>query len=191
MFKALVFLYRDGTIINGVDLLHKREDIKLLQNSVEAIKLLNKHNFAVVIVTNQPVVARNLCNEETVVKLNQYLVDLLKKKGARIDAVYYCPHHPEQGHPEANNPVYRRKCHCRKPEIGMLVSASKDLNLSLLGSFLIGDTTVDIQTAKNAKISSILVKTGYAGRDKKYKVKPDYVCNDLLDAAKIISEVEL
>jgi histidinol-phosphate phosphatase family protein len=109
----------------------------------------------------------------------------LSRQGAFIDRIYYCPHHPDKGYPEENK-KYKIKCNCRKPEVGMFLQAEKDLNISKEESFMIGDTTTDIQTGKNYGIRTILVKTGYKGLDKKFSVKPDYIFHDLKEVVNFL-----
>lgn len=186
MNKA-VFLDRDGVINVEVDLLHKTEQLKLIEGSADAIKILNK-DFYVIIVTNQPQVARGLCSEEDIQRINEVLKKELEKFDARIDGIYYCPHHPERGFP-GENPRYKIECECRKPKIGMLKKAARDFDLDLESCFIVGDRTVDIKTGKNVNCRTILVKTGYAGKDNKYGVKPDFVANNILEAAKLINAI--
>ena len=106
---------------------------------------------------------------------------LLGQKGVYLDEIRFCPHHPDRGYPE-ENPAYKIPCHCRKPDIGMLEDCAAAYNIALEESWMIGDTTVDIQTGKNAGTKTALVLTGDAGNDKKYNVTPDLVCQDLLEA---------
>jgi histidinol-phosphate phosphatase family protein len=176
---AAVFLDRDGVIIEEKGHLCRKEDISLIPDSDIAIKLLNKKGYEVVIVTNQPVVARGLSTLENVVDINNHLTSLLLKRGAKIDKIYFCPHHPIMG----NNPLYTRECDCRKPKTGMLLQAEKDLGVFLKESYFIGDKTSDIKTGENAGCKTILVETGYGGKDNLYKVNPDYTVKDLLGAA--------
>lgn len=184
--KVAVFLDRDGVINEEINLLTKPEELRLIKRSSEAIKRLNENGFWVIVVTNQPVVARGLCSEEDIDRIHEKLKTMLKERNAYIDAIYYCPHHPERGHPEANNPKYRMECSCRKPKIGMLKRASEEFHFKLQESIIIGDRTVDIKTGKNAGCKTILVRTGYGGKDGKYKVKPDYIFNDLFNAVDFI-----
>lgn len=184
--KRIIFLDRDGTINKEVDLLKEKGQLELLPGSAEGIRVLNENGFLVVIVTNQPQVARGLCTEEEVQAINAGLVRMLAEKGAKIDAVYYCPHHPDKGYPE-ENPAYKIECGCRKPKAGMLKEAAAKFGAELKDCFVVGDRTVDVQTAKNVGCKSILVRTGYAGKDGKHKVEPDYICENLLEAAKLIS----
>lgn len=179
--QKVIFLDRDGVINKEVNLLFKPEQLELIFGAEEAIKQLNSSDYLVVITTNQPVVARGLCTEEDIREIHKKLEMLLGSEGAYIDRIYYCPHHPDKGYAKENK-KYKIKCNCRKPKIGMLLQAEKDLNISKNDSFMIGDTTTDIQTGENYSIRTILVKTGYKGLDKKFSVKPDYIFQDLKEA---------
>ena len=109
------------------------------------------------------------------------------KKGAKIDSVFYCPHHPEKHSATPNYAKkYRINCKCRKPKIGMILQAKKKFSLDLKECYFVGDTTVDIKAGKTAGCKTILLKTGYAGSNKKFKVKPDFICDNLMAATKII-----
>ena len=174
-----VFIDRDGVICDEVNHLHKKKQIRLIQDSASAIRELNRSDYRVIVVTNQPVVARGLCTEEELKGINSHLEMLLKKEGALLDAIYYCPHLPAAG----NNSRYMIDCECRKPKPGMLFKAKKDFNIEDLSEcFLIGDKTQDIKAGKNAGCKTILVKTGYGGKDIAYEVTPDFVAKDLYDA---------
>jgi histidinol-phosphate phosphatase family protein len=186
MSGFLVFLDRDGTINEDVGLVYRTKDIRLIPKAALGIKLLNSKGVKIAITTNQPVVARNLCTEEDVKRINGHLLSLLAREGARIDAVYYCPHHPETNHPEANDPKYRCKCECRKPGIGMLKAASERFHIMPSNCFIIGDSTRDIMAGKNFGCTTILLKTDSGGSDDKYDVKPDHICDDLYEAAKLV-----
>ena len=184
--RFLVLLDRDGTINDDPGLICDALSIRLLPNAAEGIKLLNKKGIIVAIVTNQPVVARNLCTEEDVQRINDHLLSLLGREGAAVDAVFYCPHHPETGHPEANDPRYRIGCDCRKPNPGMLRQASEMFGIPPSNCFMIGDSTRDVLAGKNFGCRTVLVRTGGGGKDGKFKAKPDYVCEDLLSAAELV-----
>ena len=181
-----VFLDRDGVINEEVDLLCREDQLVLIPGAAEAVRRLNDAGVLAIVATNQPVVARNLCTEEDVRRLNAHLEEMLRQAaGARLDAVYFCPHHPETHHPDGN-PAYRGPCECRKPNLGMLEEARKRFGLDYARCFLVGDTTRDLQTGVNAGCRTILVRTGYGGRDGKYDVRPDFVADDLAEAADII-----
>ncbi|MBI1970507.1 HAD-IIIA family hydrolase [Candidatus Woesearchaeota archaeon] len=175
-------LDRDGVINEQIEFITATSQFHLLPGAAEAIRILNQQHIPVVIATNQPVIARGLCTEQDVENIHNYLRQELAKYGARVDAIYYCPHHPETHHPEANNPIYRRPCDCRKPNIGMLQQAAHDLQISLKKSTMVGDSTRDILAGKNAGCTTILVKTGNAGKDKQYSIEPDYVEESLYHA---------
>ena len=126
---------------------------------------------------------------EDVENIHKKMETLLGKEGVFLDDVFYCPHHPDKGYPE-ENPAYKIPCECRKPKTGMIREAAERYNIDLAGSWMIGDTTMDIQTGINAGMRTALVLTGEAGNDKKYDVKPDLVCKDLLDAVEKILQVD-
>lgn len=186
-----VFLDRDGVINKEVNLLSDIKQLEILPNSEKAIKLLNNLGFYVIVVANQPQVARGMITEKDVKKINESLKKQLKQGRARIDAMYYCPHHPETHHPDIKPECmkYRIECECRKPKIGMLKKAEKRFNLNLNASFLIGDQTRDILAGKNAGCKTILVKTGRGGKDKKFNVNADFIVDDLLEAAKLVEKI--
>jgi mannose-1-phosphate guanylyltransferase / phosphomannomutase len=184
--RGVAFLDRDGTVNKEVGLIKDANDLELVEGSAEGIKMLNDAGFAVVIVTNQPVIARGMIDEKGLENINDKLIEMLKAKGAKVDAVYYCPHHPEKNHPEANNPKYRRGCRCRKPETGMIEKATTKFKIDFGKSYVVGDKTSDVQLGKNSGCKGILLETGHAGKDNKYDVKADHVCKNLLEACKII-----
>lgn len=179
--KKAVFLDRDGTINKEVNNLRDINQLRLLPNVAKAIRKFGQNHFLIIMITNQPVVARGWITEKQLEEIHMVLMARLKKQGARIDAIYYCPHHPN-----ANFKKYKKDCSDRKPNIGLINKAVKDFNISLKDSFLIGDSTTDIKTANNADIKNILVKTGYAGKDKKFDVSADYIAKDLLEAVSIV-----
>ena len=179
--QRAVFLDRDGTINKLRGLLYKTEDLELEINAVEAIKRLNQSDYLVFVVTNQSVVARGLCSIETLTEIHKKLSSLLGNGGAYYDDLAFCPHHPDKGY-KNENPLYKIKCRCRKPEIGMIVQLAKKYNVDMSQSWMVGDSTVDIKTAENAGLKSILVCTGEGGDDKKFSSKPQYIANDILDA---------
>jgi len=179
--QKAVFFDRDGVINEEINLLYKPKQLKLIKGAAEAIKRLNNSEYLVIVITNQPVVARGLCTEEDIREIHKKLETLLGENGAFIDRIYYCPHHPDKGYPNENK-KYKIECECRKPNIGMLLKAEKEFNIGEKLSFIIGDSTTDIQTGINYGIQTILVKTGYKGLDKKFSVIPNYVFQDLKEA---------
>jgi histidinol-phosphate phosphatase family protein len=180
MNKA-VFLDRDGVINREVDVLRSLKQLRLLPRVAQAVRQLNKLGFLIIVVTNQPVIARGWLTKKGLEKIHQVLIERLAKKGARIDAIYYCPHHPN-----ANLKKYRRRCQCRKPNIGLIKKAVKKFKINVKESFMVGDGTGDILAGQRAGLKTILVETGYAGKDGKYDIKPDFIIKNLNEAIKII-----
>jgi D,D-heptose 1,7-bisphosphate phosphatase len=185
MKNKAVFLDRDGVINKEVNFLYKWEQFEFLPRTDEAIRRLNKSGYLVIVITNQPVVARDMCSEDELKDIHAKMKKELEKKNAKIDAVYYCPHHPDKGFPEENK-AYKIECECRKPKLGLFLQAKKDFNIDFVKSYMIGDTTKDIFAGKSIGCKTILVKTGYAGTDKRYNISPDFIVEDLYDAAELI-----
>ena len=157
--RPAVFLDRDGVISKEIDLLHKVEQLELIDGAAEAISLINKSGYLAIVVTNQPVIARNLCSFEELQNIHNRMETLLGEKHAYLDAIYFCPHHPDKGYPE-ERVEYKIDCSCRKPKPGMLLKAAEDLNIDMSESFMIGDRSQDIQAGNAANVkSSILIKT--------------------------------
>jgi histidinol-phosphate phosphatase family protein len=173
MSKA-VFLDRDGTLSEHVHYLSDPEKFRLMPDAIKALKLLAGAGYKLVVVTNQSGVARGLFTEETLARIHGRMKMLLADGGVRLDGVYYCPHHPEAG------------CSCRKPATGMIDAACAELGIECEGSFMVGDATADILLGENAGLKTILVATGYGGKEKDVAIRPDYVASDLYEAALII-----
>ncbi len=185
--QRAIFLDRDGTVNKKNGLVYQEEQFQLEEGAADAIRRINQSGYLAIVVTNQPVVARGLCSVEDVERIHRKMETLLGREGAYLDAVRFCPHHPDKGYPE-ENPAYKILCCCRKPHIGMLEACAEQFNIDLQSSWMVGDTTVDIQTGKNAGTHTALVLTGDAGRDGKFNVTPDTVCKDLLQAVEQILE---
>jgi histidinol-phosphate phosphatase family protein len=185
-----VFLDRDGTVIKEVGGLTMPEQLQLLPGAAEAIKILNHKGLRTILITNQPVVAKGFCKEEDVELIHRKLQTLLGREHAFLDAIYYCPHHPDKGY-NGERLDLKFECNCRKPKAGMIFQAAESLNIDLKKSWLIGDTTTDVQTAKNAGLKSVLVRTGHAGFDGKYDSQADLVRENLLDAVQnILADID-
>lgn len=174
MNKA-VFLDRDGTLISYRLQGLSPYNVRLLPGAAAGIRLLDKAGFKLIVITNQPSVARGLISLGDLDKVHADLERRLTRFGAKLDAVYACPHEHADG------------CVCRKPQSGMVEEAIKEFNIDPKKSFFVGDSTRDIETGLRARIKTILVLTGEGGRDKRfYDPKPDWKARNLLDAAKII-----
>lgn len=183
--QKCIFLDRDGTVNKYMGFVYKEDDFYLEDCAVQAIGKINESGRLGIVVTNQPVVARGLCSVEDVENIHKKMSTLLGKEGVYLDDVLYCPHHPDKGYPE-ENPAYKIPCSCRKPGIGMIEEAAEHYHINLSESWIIGDTTMDIQTGKNAGLKTALVLTGEAGKDGKYTAQPDLVCENLLEAVEQI-----
>lgn len=182
MNKA-VFLDRDGTVNEEVGYLTDLSKLRLIPGSGAAIRRLNQAGFKVVLVTNQSGVARGYFPESLVHEAHRLLESLLMPDGARLDAVYYCPHHPKAG-----NSHYTRDCDCRKPRTGLIEQAVRDLNIDVRHSYMIGDKWSDVELAHRARVRAILVSTGFApddpGNQRPDRLKePDFFARSLHEAA--------
>jgi mannose-1-phosphate guanylyltransferase/phosphomannomutase len=179
--RPAIFMDRDGTLVQDVHLLHRMEDLELYPYSGRSIKKINDSDYLCFLITNQPVVARNLCDESAIRQIHNKLETLIAEERAYLDCIYYCPHHPDRGYP-GENPVFKVNCECRKPKTGMIEKAAMDFNVDLESSWLIGDTTTDLMTGRNAGMRTILLRTGRGGKDGKFDCVPDYIF-DHLEAA--------
>ncbi|HVC09001.1 MAG TPA: D-glycero-beta-D-manno-heptose 1,7-bisphosphate 7-phosphatase [Elusimicrobiota bacterium] len=189
-----VFLDRDGVIVTEADYLRHEKDLSLMPGAAPALVRLRRAGFKLVVVTNQSGVARGYFTLSTLARIHRALRRMLREKGARLDAIYFCPHHPEAGRRAAGRNRSSEtfsasagvRCLCRKPGTAMLEKAAKRFGIDFASSYFVGDTTTDVRTAKNAGCRSILVKTGYGGKDGAYRVKPDAIARDLAHAARLI-----
>ena len=179
--RTAIFLDRDGTINQEVNHLTDSSQLELLQGVPEAIRQINKSGSLAVCVTNQPVLARGEITNTGLIKIHNQLDQLLGRGGAYLDRIYFCPHHPEKGFPGEIKSL-KIICGCRKPETGLIDSAIRELNISRKNSWMIGDTTSDILAGERAGLKTVLLRTGYAGRDYKYSVEPNFIATDLKSA---------
>jgi D-glycero-D-manno-heptose 1,7-bisphosphate phosphatase len=183
-----VFLDRDGTITEEIGYVRDLADFRLMKDSAEAIRLLNGNGVKTIVVTNQSGVARGYYDESQVQRVNRRLESLVTEQGARLDGVYYCPHHPTEGNGPLTFP-----CGCRKPEPGLLFRAEMDHGVRLSQSYVVGDKMTDIELARRVGATGILVLTGYGrGELERHRraggIEPDYVAEDLLSAVRWILE---
>jgi D-glycero-D-manno-heptose 1,7-bisphosphate phosphatase len=189
--KPAVFLDRDGVLIEDVNLVTRAEQMRLLPGVPEAMRALRSAGFLLVVVTNQPVVARGLATESEVRALHLVLEEQLAKAGGpRPDAVYFCPHHPR-----AERVEYRLLCECRKPRPGMLLEAARHHRIDLRASFIVGDRITDIAAGFRAGCRTVLVETGKhleqpitLAEPLEPGLKPDATLADLAAAARWILE---
>lgn len=183
--QRCIFIDRDGTLNKFAGLISKPEQLVLEDGAEEAVKLINSSEYLSILVTNQSVVARGLCTEEDVRIIHKKLDTLLGRSAAYLDDIIYCPHHPDKGYPE-ENPEYKIDCQCRKPKTGMINIMADKYNIDLSKSYIIGDSTTDIQTGINAGLHTVLVHTGEAGKDGKYTVSSEMEAENILMAVKAI-----
>lgn len=187
--QKAIFIDRDGTLNIFKDLIDNSDDIELTDFAAEAVRAVNDSEYLIILITNQPVVARNLCSIDDVNEMHNKIETLLGSEGAYLDGIYFCPHHPDKGY-AGENRAYKIDCECRKPKIGLLLDAQEKFNIDFSNSWFVGDTTIDIQTGVNAGCKTILVKTSQSGQDLKYDVKPTYVATDLLNAVEKILRIK-
>ena len=186
--RPAVFLDRDGTISEEIGYIEDPAKYRLLPGAAGAIKRLNEQGLPAVLITNQSGPARGLYGEEVVRAVLAEMERQLGQEGARLEAVYYCPHLPEGTVPE-----YAVACDCRKPRTGLFLRAAREHGLDLTRSYMVGDKLCDIEAARNAGCRSVLVLTGYgrelwADRSLWRNATPDWVVEDLAEAVTKISE---
>lgn len=183
--QKAIFLDRDGTVNEYVGFLRDIDNFRLLPGVAEAIAKINASSYLAIIATNQPVIARGEVTFQELDEIHKKMETELGKGGSYLDDIFFCPHHPDKGY-QGEVAELKMYCDCRKPKIGMLIEAAEKYNIDYNESWYIGDTTMDIQTGKNAGIRTILVQTGQAGQDGKYDAMPDYIAENLLAAVTYI-----
>jgi len=172
MNKA-VFLDRDGTIIEDTNYLNSPTKIKFLPGAIDAIRKINQSGFKTVIISNQAGVAKGKITPDELVLVDEAFIETISKEKGRIDAGYYCPHHPDFG----------SDCDCRKPKPGMILKAAKDYQIDLKQSYMIGDKDIDVECGQNAGTKSIRILSNY---ELSSSLKPDYFAKDLKEAVEWI-----
>ncbi len=179
--NGAVFLDRDGTINEEVGYLDSLEKLRIFSAAFDAVRMINTSGMKVVVVTNQSGVARGFFDEAFLKTVHEHMRKTFQERGAFIDRFYYCPHHPTEGVGR-----YRVSCGCRKPEPGMLLQASEELDIDLSSSYMVGDTARDMESATRAGATGILVKTGYGREVALSGIGAAYIAEDILDAAQWI-----
>ena len=183
--QKAIFLDRDGTINRYVGYLRDINKFEFLPGVTDAVRIINASSYLTIVATNQPVIARGEVSYLELDKIHKKMETEAAMDNAYFDDIIYCPHHPQYGF-EGEIIELKIDCDCRKPKIGMMKEAEKKYNINLKRSWMVGDTTSDIQTGKNAGMRTILVKTGEGGSDKRFDVQPDFVADDLLAAVRHI-----
>ncbi len=176
--RPAVFIDRDGTIIEQVEVLTEPSQVKLLPGAAEAIADLNRRGFLVFGLTNQPIIEKGLLTEAGLAKIHDALQKMLAASGAHLDAIYTCPHQ------------YRAEgqCRCRKPGLKLLEDAQAAFPIDMSKSWLVGDRLRDVETGGRAGVKTILVASSGPSNDDKFfpDAKPDYAAPDLLAAVKLV-----
>ncbi|MFN2493328.1 MAG: D-glycero-alpha-D-manno-heptose-1,7-bisphosphate 7-phosphatase [Pyrinomonadaceae bacterium] len=181
-----VFIDRDGTISEEVGYINDPSRFRLFPFAALALKQLKENGWLSIVTTNQAGVARGYFSEDMIKTVHERMTNELERDGGKLDAIYYCAHHPSVG-----PPPYRRDCDCRKPKPGLISRAATDFNIDLAESWMVGDRYTDVEMARNAGVKSAFVLTGY-GRGEwehqrgNWSQQPDFVAADLLEAVKTI-----
>jgi histidinol-phosphate phosphatase family protein len=184
--KPAVFIDRDGTLVDEVNLISHPEQLRLIDNHVASdIRRINNSDYYAIVITNQPVVSRGDCTFEELKVIHNKLETLLGQEGAYLDHIYFCPHHTDKGF-LGEVPELKFNCDCRKPNIGMILLAAREFNIDLSKSWMVGNSSVDIETARRAGIKAILVKTGHGGKDARYICQADKEFSSLSESVEFI-----
>jgi D-glycero-D-manno-heptose 1,7-bisphosphate phosphatase len=181
-----VFLDRDGTLNEELNFIRTADELHMIPGAAAAVRMLNQRGVITCVISNQSGVGRGYLKESDLIPIHHRLEEQLRNEGAHVDQIYYCPHHPTEG-----MPPYNVECDCRKPKPGMLKRGSKEFNLDLSDSFVVGDSVVDIQAGNAVGATTVLVLTGY-GADaldqcRRNGIAPDYVAPTIVQAIDFIT----
>lgn len=180
-----VFLDRDGTLNVEKNYVYRIDDFEWLPGVPEALRWLQSLDYKIIVVSNQSGIARGYYSMKDVLALENHIRQDLARQGSRIDAFYYCPHHPEGVVEE-----YRKVCDCRKPAIGLFRQADETFHVDAIQSWMIGDAVADIGFGQNAGLKTILVKTGHGEKTQnamnRSEWQPMFVADDLWQAVRDI-----
>lgn len=174
--RPAVFLDRDGVLTEEKGYIFSIGELNIFSYTAKCVEQIHKKGYWAIVVTNQSGVARGFFTEREIQEMNQYLISK-----TNVDAVYYCPHHPE-----GSVIKYRKKCHCRKPEIGMFERACQDFNIAIEKSYMVGDRADDIIAGQRAGFMTMLLESGYGTKRLEKDVRPDYILGDLRDVINIL-----
>lgn len=177
MGNKAIFIDRDGTINVNFGYISNPSDFKAYPSVSKGIKLLRDNDFRIIVITNQSGIARGYFSEETLDKIHQRMENILAEQGAATDAIYYCPHHPND------------KCNCRKPNTGLFEKAIEDFDIDVKNSFIIGDRMLDIEAGYKIGCKTVLIpedKEKIKKEMSKSDIDPDFICDDFLSGVKWI-----
>jgi histidinol-phosphate phosphatase family protein len=183
--RSAVFLDRDGTLNREKGHLVRPDELELFSGIGHAIQSLNRAGIPAIVITNQPVVARGEADFDDIASIHRRLENLLAREGAYLDAIFFCPHHPDSGF-AGERPELKIKCNCRKPATGLVEKACEIFNINLPASWFIGDSNRDLECAERAGIKPVLVLTGPSGNDLKCSVRPAFTAPNVPSAIKVI-----
>lgn len=175
-YKPAVFLDRDGVLAEENSYVAAVEDLHLFSYTEECIRQIHQKGYYAIVVTNQSGVARGLFTESVLRDMNEYL-----KKATKVDAVYYCPHHPDGVLKQ-----YRMACKCRKPGTGLFERACRDFHIDMEHSYMVGDRAGDIIAGKRMGIKTMLLESGYGTKRLEADVTPDYILADLRNVIEVL-----
>ncbi len=178
--KPAVFLDRDGVLTREKSYVSCLEELEIFPYAEGCVRQIQNKGYYVIVVTNQSGIARGYYTEETLRRMNQYLIE---KTG--VDEVYYCPHY-EKG----ILPMYAVPCGCRKPGTGMIEKACKAHEIDMEHSYMAGDRACDVRMGENAGLQTILLESGYGTKRLEEKVSPDYIMKDLRELAEFLPAME-
>ena len=189
MKKPAAFIDRDGTINEQMGYINHLSRFKIIPGVPKAIRLLNDLGFLVIVLTNQSGIARGYYSIDLVRQIHALLQKTLKKEAnATIDAILFCPHHPQGSVPE-----YTMECECRKPKTGLIKQACMDFEIDLTQSFVIGDMASDMELANQAGVKGIMVETGYGLGEidfilPKKQLEITFIAENLLHAVRFLEK---
>ena len=176
--QKAIFIDRDGTINRYVGFLRDLDQLELLPGVAKAIQIINQSEYLVIVVTNQPVIARGEVTYEKLQEIHNKMETLLAKEGAFLDAIYFCPHHPDKGF-AGEVASLKVECDCRKPKPGMILQAAIDYNIDLKASWMVGDGENDIVAGKAACCRTALVGTGEYAQDVTVSTLEEFVKKEI------------
>src|SRR3989442_1477214 len=179
---SVVYLDRDGTLNFDPGYLNQPEQLRLLPGAGQAVGRLNRAGFKTVVLSNQSGLARGLITQDQLEAIHQRLRELLAEEGARLDGIFVCPHHPDEG------------CACRKPAPGLVQRAQRELGVSPENAIVIGDKATDVELARNVGALAVFVRSGNVPEEEQARMAerglaPDYVARDLTGAVRWILEM--
>ncbi len=174
--RPAIFFDRDGVLSEEVGYVRSIEELHIFPYVGECIAKIKNKGYYSIVITNQSGIARGLLSEDVLKNMNQYLIE---RTG--VDAVYYCPHHPQ-----GNIDIYKKVCRCRKPETGLLEQACEDFNIDMSKSYMVGDRACDVLAGQKAGLKTILLESGYGTSRLEQDVAPDYILEDLRKVVELL-----